>query len=100
MPLRTLLRSRASQRTAPPAPGLPADAERVRLLGRGIVVAEPGRCVQCGICSHSCPSGIDVRAIARDGGAVTDRRCLLCGSCVARCPRGTLHFELLGQGAR
>lgn len=74
---------------------LPVDAERVRLLGKGIVVAEPGRCVECGICSHSCPSGIDVRAVARAGRAVADSRCLLCGSCVARCPRGTLSFRLL-----
>lgn len=73
----------------------PVDVERVRLLSRGAVVAEPGRCVQCGICSHNCPNGIDVRAIARDGGIVADRRCLLCGSCVARCPRGTLSFRLL-----
>jgi ferredoxin len=74
---------------------LPVDAERVRLLGRGLVVAELGRCVQCGICSQNCPSGIDVRAVAREGRAVTDRRCLLCGSCVLRCPRGTLSFQLL-----
>jgi NAD-dependent dihydropyrimidine dehydrogenase PreA subunit len=76
---------------------LPVDAARVRLLARGIVVAEPGRCVQCGICSFNCPSGIDVRAIAMAGLAVTDRRCVLCGSCVARCPRGTLRFDELGE---
>lgn len=75
--------------------GLPADVARVRLLAHGVVVAEPGRCVQCGICSHNCPSGIDVRAFARDGLAVTDARCLLCGSCVVRCPRGTLSFLAL-----
>ena len=78
-----------------PASLLPVDATRVRLLARGIVVAEPGRCVQCGICSHNCPRGIDVRAIAREGLAVTDPRCLQCGSCVARCPRGTLSFQVL-----
>lgn len=76
-------------------PTLPVDGDRVRLLGRGLVVAEPGRCVQCGICSQNCPSGIDVRAVAREGQAVIDRRCLLCGSCVTRCPRGTLSFQLL-----
>ncbi len=76
---------------------LPMDAERVRLLATGLVVADPGRCVQCGICSHNCPCGIDVRAFARVAGAVTDARCVLCGSCVARCPRGTLSFTLLRQ---
>lgn len=76
---------------------MPVDGARVRLLANGLVVAEPGRCVQCGICSHSCPSGIDVRVIAREGLAVNDRRCLLCGSCVARCPRGTLSFQWLAR---
>lgn len=87
--------ARTAAKRAAAATVFPADAERVRLLGRGLVVAEPGRCVQCGICSHSCPVGIDVRAVAREGLAVIDRRCLLCGSCVARCPRGTLSFRLL-----
>jgi ferredoxin len=77
----------------------PIDAERVKLLAHGVVVADAGRCVQCGICSHSCPMGIDVRAMARDGLAVTDRRCVLCGSCVARCPRGTLSFRVLNRSS-
>lgn len=87
--------ARATVTKTAPGTTFPVDAGRVRLLGRGLVVAEPGRCVQCGICSHNCPVGIDVRAVAREGLAVTDRRCLLCGSCVARCPRGTLSFRLL-----
>jgi NAD-dependent dihydropyrimidine dehydrogenase PreA subunit len=88
---------RRTRSAAPPTATLPVDAARVRLLANAIVVAEPGRCVQCGICSHSCPSGIDVREIAREGLAVTDARCLLCGSCVARCPRGTLSFRWLEE---
>lgn len=92
-------RSRSVPLAGAPAGGLPADVTRVRLLARGVVSAEPGRCVQCGICSHNCPSGIDVRAYARNGFAVTDARCLLCGSCVARCPRGTLSFVALEASA-
>lgn len=69
------------------------DLERVRLLARGVVVADPSRCVQCGICAYNCPVGIDTRRQARRGGAFADARCILCGSCVARCPRGTLRFE-------
>ncbi len=76
---------------------LPTDGTRVRLLATGAVVAEPGRCVQCGICSFNCPAGIDVRAIARDGLVVDDARCVLCGSCVTRCPRGTLSFQYIGD---
>ena len=57
------------------------------------VVAEPERCVECGICSFNCPLGIDVRAHARAGLPVADSYCLTCGECVARCPRGTLRME-------
>jgi len=73
---------------------LPSDLERVRLLARGLVVAEPGRCVQCGMCAFNCPMGVDIRRFSRAGRPITDRKCILCGACVARCPRGTLRFEL------
>lgn len=73
---------------------LPTDDLRLRLLARGVVVAEPGRCVQCGLCSYNCPMGVDPRSFARAGAAVLDRRCILCGECVARCPRGTLAMRL------
>ena len=56
------------------------------------VVAEPARCVECGICSYNCPLGIDVRSHARQALPVADRHCLTCGECVARCPRGTLRL--------
>ncbi|MEI7742360.1 MAG: 4Fe-4S dicluster domain-containing protein [Chloroflexota bacterium] len=59
-----------------------------------VVVSEPVRCVECGICSFNCPLGIDVRSHARQGLPVAEARCLTCGECVARCPRGTLRFEV------
>lgn len=54
---------------------------------------EPGRCVQCGICSYNCPINIDVRAHAWRGLPIRDSHCLTCGQCVQRCPRGVLRFE-------
>ncbi len=62
-------------------------------LAQGQVVSEPGRCVQCGICSYNCPAGIDVRRHALMGVPVNDSHCLTCGECVLRCPRGVLRFE-------
>ncbi len=73
---------------------LPTDLDRVRLLARGLVIPEPGRCVQCGMCEFNCPMGIEIRRFSRAARPVTDRRCILCGACVARCPRGTLRFEM------
>jgi ferredoxin len=63
------------------------------VLVAGQVVPESSRCVQCGICSYSCPIGIDVRLHAWRGEAVKSSSCLTCGECVARCPRGVLRFE-------
>ena len=57
------------------------------------VVPESSRCVQCGICSFTCPMGIDVRRHVWHGEPVKDSRCITCGECVKRCPRGLLRFE-------
>jgi Pyruvate/2-oxoacid:ferredoxin oxidoreductase delta subunit len=69
------------------------DRLKRRAMVSAIVVAEAGRCVECGICSYNCPLGIDVRSKARLGLVVADAYCLTCGECVARCPRGTLRLE-------
>lgn len=78
---------------------LPTDGERLRLLARGYVEAVEGRCVQCGICSYNCPTGIDVRSYSRRALPVLESHCILCGECVARCPRGVLRFHLPGADA-
>jgi ferredoxin len=77
---------------------LPGDSERLRLLARGLVVAEPGRCVECGLCAYNCPMGVDTRRYARAGLPVTEAACILCGSCVVHCPRGTLRLAVPGEG--
>ena len=70
------------------------DKVKRRAMVSAVLVAEPGRCVECGICAFNCPLGIDVRAHVRLGQPVSSSRCLTCGECVARCPRGTLRFEV------
>lgn len=97
MGLRRIRRARPA--ASAPDGSLPVDLTRLRLLASGVVVAEPGRCVECGMCSYNCPMGIDIRQYSREGRAIADRRCILCGECVARCPRGTLRFELLEGSA-
>jgi heterodisulfide reductase subunit C len=72
---------------------LRSDHKRSEALAAAFVVPEPGRCVQCGICSYNCPLGIDVRRHAWQGQPVRDSHCLTCGECINRCPRGVLHFE-------
>lgn len=72
---------------------LSSDRKRREALAVAYVVPEPGRCVQCGICSYNCPLGIDVRRHAWLGEPVKDSRCLTCAECINRCPRGVLHYE-------
>ena len=72
-----------------------ADRAERAILATAWVVPEPTRCVQCGVCSFSCPMGIDVRRHVWLGESVKDSRCLTCGECVRRCPRKLLRFELI-----
>jgi ferredoxin len=62
------------------------------VLSSGMVVPDPARCVQCGICSFNCPIQLDVRLHALRGIPIQDSHCLTCGECVRRCPRGVLRF--------
>jgi ferredoxin len=72
---------------------LTMELRKHRVLVEGQFVPDSSRCVQCGICSYSCPIGIDVRRYAWQGRSIQDSHCLTCGQCVARCPRGVLRFE-------
>jgi len=85
----TILETRAV-----PAGLLHRDKQKRRAMVMAVLVAEPIRCVECGICTYNCPLGIDIRAKVRLGQPVADNYCLTCGECVARCPRGTLRFEV------
>jgi NAD-dependent dihydropyrimidine dehydrogenase PreA subunit len=72
---------------------LSKDRHSLEILVQAYVIADPARCVQCGICSYNCPIEIDVRRHAWLGEPVVDSHCLTCGECVRRCPRNVLHFE-------
>jgi len=76
------------------------DLEPLERATETFVEIEPGRCVQCGICSYACPAAIDVRWSARQGIAVRHRRCASCGECVARCPREALWLSCGGTPVR
>jgi ferredoxin len=105
IPILSPPRSPAPAESPPPAtPPLatpPSGAAKVEFESRrhalteAQVVPDSARCVQCGICSHNCPVGIDVRAHAWRGKSIFDSHCLTCSECVNRCPRGVLRFEQL-----
>jgi NAD-dependent dihydropyrimidine dehydrogenase PreA subunit len=72
---------------------LKAAETKREVIVQGLVVPDPTRCVQCGVCTFHCPVGIDIRRHAWVGKPVKDSRCLTCGECVKRCPRGVLSIE-------
>jgi ferredoxin len=63
-----------------------------RLAGQKIRT-DNTQCIQCGKCSLACPTGIDVKAFAKEGKAVADIRCVGCGHCVDACPTETLSYS-------
>lgn len=69
------------------------EGQRTKALVSAQLVAEHGRCVECGMCSFNCPIGIDIRRHVQQELSISDQRCLACGECVSRCPRGVLHFQ-------
>jgi heterodisulfide reductase subunit C len=75
---------------------LSSESRRIRTMITGHVVPESDQCIQCGICSFSCPVGIDVRLHAWTGEYIEDPACLTCGECIEHCPRGVLRFEITG----
>jgi ferredoxin len=84
----------ALETRAAPTRLLNRDKQKRRAMVSAVLVAEPIRCVECGICTYNCPLGIDIRARVRLRQPIADSYCLTCGECVARCPRGTLRFEV------
>ncbi|MEL6713619.1 MAG: 4Fe-4S binding protein [Planctomycetota bacterium] len=58
----------------------------------------PGRirvtddCVQCGHCTLSCTSNVDVSREVHDYGMVVDSGCMKCMDCVSVCPEDALYF--------
>lgn len=67
-------------------------SEKLEKLASGYILPDGNRCVQCGICSYSCPINVDVRSHAMRGQVIQENKCLTCGECVRRCPRGVLRF--------
>jgi len=59
------------------------------------------RCLSCGVCTKSCPQGLDVRdfmadAMRGDIAAVAQKSfdCIMCGLCAARCPAEEPQYRI------
>ena len=60
----------------------------------GQIRIDPGRCVDCGICSSVCPSGA-LQCVAPGWRLQFDaQRCLVCEQCIPSCPFEAISLEL------
>lgn len=50
-------------------------------------------CVSCGLCTHVCEMGIDVRSYAQTGNVIIRASCVGCGACEEVCPRGVIQLR-------
>ncbi len=55
--------------------------------------ADAGKCTDCKKCSKSCPMGLDVNVMVRQG-SMENTECILCGSCVDVCPKQAICYAL------
>ncbi len=57
--------------------------------------ADTDKCTDCKKCSESCPMGLDVNTMVRQG-SMENTECILCGSCVDICPKHAICYALMG----
>ncbi|MCH3918807.1 MAG: 4Fe-4S binding protein [Spirochaetia bacterium] len=53
-------------------------------------------CIGCEKCTRSCPMGLDVAQMVKDG-KFADSECIQCGACVDVCPRDVLCYTMKGK---
>lgn len=57
--------------------------------------ADPGLCTDCRKCRESCPMGLDVNIMVRQG-RMENTECILCGCCVDVCQEQAIRYSLMG----
>ncbi len=55
--------------------------------------ADASRCIDCNKCSKTCPMGLDVNRMVRQG-EMENADCILCASCADACPRGAIRYGI------
>ncbi|MDD2836234.1 MAG: 4Fe-4S dicluster domain-containing protein, partial [Methanothrix sp.] len=58
--------------------------------------ADAVRCMDCDKCSKSCPMGLDVNNMVRQG-RMENTECILCGGCVDVCPQQAIQHQLQNE---
>jgi len=61
-----------------------------KLLPKPKIIADPEKCIRCGICVKKCP----VKALSLKPHAICDHKiCIKCLCCVEVCPQDAIHLE-------
>jgi ferredoxin-type protein NapH len=58
--------------------------------------ADASRCIDCKKCSKTCPMGLDVHGMVRQG-EMENAECILCAGCADTCPEGAIRYTVGGR---
>ncbi len=67
-------------------------------LAPGQIVADLNACDQCGHCTATCTSNVQVSEEIQSFGKVVDRGCMKCLDCVSVCPTNALSYKFARPG--
>ena len=71
----------------------------IHVLRREPSVDTPLVCLQCGICSDSCPRNLITRNKKTKAIEIDEEGCKFCGTCMAACPYGMITFDNIDKHA-
>jgi polyferredoxin len=72
----------------------------VERFAPGRVIVDPDKCDQCGQCTATCTSNINVLYELREHGGVVSAHCTRNLDCVSVCPQNALSFKLTRSAAK
>ena len=56
------------------------------------LTSQPSACIDCKLCTKSCPMSLDVNKMVR-AGKMEHPECILCGTCVDNCSKNAIRFS-------
>lgn len=57
------------------------------------VASDKEKCISCGRCDRSCPMGVEVKNMVKEG-RIRNMECIQCGECVNACPQKVLCYKI------
>jgi anaerobic carbon-monoxide dehydrogenase iron sulfur subunit len=71
----------------------------IHVLRREPSIDDPAVCLQCGVCTGSCPQELIKRNRKTGAVEIDTKKCTLCGHCVLSCPYGMITIDPIDRHA-